>query len=141
MSERISSQGTLVKVKIGSPLAFTLIDGLSDFTRSGGTKTTLDGTALSDTAPVAVGGFPSAIEWNGTCFYDPADTTHIALKAAFDAATQLTFQVTLPADTPIVKYFLGEITDFGNYTLTRDSIVSCAIKVVQNGADSDTEPV
>ena len=126
-------------MKIGSPAAFTLIDGLSDFTRSGGTKTTLDATALSDTAPVAIGGFPSPIEWNGTVFYDPADTTHTTLLAAYNAGTELVFQVTLPADTPIVKYFDGEITDFGNYTLTRDSIVSCAIKVVQNGADRASE--
>lgn len=139
MSERISSQGTLVKVKTGSPLAFALVDGLSDFTRSGGTKSTLDATALSDTAPVAVGGFPSPIEWNGTVFFDPADTVHAALKTAYSAGTELVWQVTLPADTPIVRYFDGEITDFGNYTLTRDSIVSCAIKVVQNGADRTSE--
>jgi hypothetical protein len=139
--ELIPSQGSNLAVKIGSPLAFALVDGITTLSFSGGEKETINGTAISDTAPRGVGGFPSVMVGEGECNYDPNDPVHAALEAAQAAGTKLLFRVTLNAETPVVRYFDAEVTAFGNFSLAQNSIVSCPIRLVLDGGRRATESI
>lgn len=137
--ELIPTQGSQLEVKTGSPLAFALIDGIIDLQFSGGEKETINGTAISDSAPRGIGGFPSVVVAEGEVNYDPNDTVHAALEVAQAAGTKLLFKVTLNAETPIVRYFDAEVTAFGNFGLAQNSIVRCPIRLVLDGARRTTE--
>lgn len=135
----IPSQGTKLSIKMGSPLAFQLIDGITDLSKSGGEKETIQGTAISDTAPRSVGGFPSPEVWEGTANYDPNDVVHAELSAAKAAGTKRLFKLELNTSPAVVRYFDAEVTAFASFSASGGSIVSCPIRLAQDGALRATE--
>lgn len=130
----IPSQGTKLSIKMGSPLAYSLIDGITDLTKSGGEKETIPGTAISDTAPRSVGGFPSPEVWEGQCNYDPNDPVHAELEAAKAAGAKRLFKLELNTSPAFVRYFDAEVTAFASFSASGNSIVGCPIRLAQDGA-------
>lgn len=79
--------GTLFKYTVSA--ALTTIPGVGSASYSGGDRTDIPVTSISDEDEVMIGGRRSAKELSFPMYYDPADAGHVAMLAAYNAATSV----------------------------------------------------
>ena len=142
MADRISAQGIEYKVRVSTgPSVFTLIDGLTGFSPSGGEASEKNATAISDTTPRAIVGNKSPIVLAGECYLDPKDTVHQFLNTAYKNGTKITVKEILSDTADTTRYFQGFVKNFqliGSSTV--DGIYSTAISIVLDGDVLASEP-
>jgi hypothetical protein len=114
--------GTTLQIKISS--TFTTIPGCTDLSWDGFKRGERNATYLTSAAVVRKPGMPDYGSFKCKCFYDPNDTTHIAIVAKLlqSAATQSAalddFKL-IYADgfsTPANVTFSGFVSDFSQAT-------------------------
>lgn len=75
--------GTLFKYTVSSTL--TTIPGVGNISVSGGEKTDIEVTAISDEDQVFVGGRRTALEFSFPMYWDPTDAGQVAMLTAYNA--------------------------------------------------------
>lgn len=115
MAEKYAAFGTILKHGDGAdPEVFTGIAGIRSI---GGPALTID--TVDVTAHDSAGGFEEivpTIKRTGDMplevVFDPADATHIALKADFDARTRSNYEMVFPDAAPTTYEFAAYVTGF-----------------------------
>jgi len=79
--------GSTFEYTCGSPAALTVVKGVSGFTFSGGERGEIDVTGIDDEDQVTIGGRRAKRKASFKLFYDPAEASHAAMLASYDAAT------------------------------------------------------
>jgi hypothetical protein len=124
--------GTQLKVTISaSP---TLIPGVQSFSGPTGTKTTIEYTAISDTAKKKKGGKPDFGTVTFTIAWDPADTTHAYLLTAYNTAGSTdTFTILCSDAGAATMVFSGSVTGFA-WKFDKDAVSLVDVTVEVSGA-------
>lgn len=138
----ISSQNCTLKLATTdvNPRTFALIDGVTGLDGSGGERETLNATAISDSAPRSVVGFPSPEVFEGNVNYDPTDAVHVALKTAKAAGARKLFKLTYSdaAQTSVWRY--GYVAAFGMPSIQGNALVQSKLRIALDGAEMAAEP-
>jgi hypothetical protein len=125
-----SSQNTKLYWRT-APTVFALIDGITTLTGSGGERTTIPATAISDSESRSLPGMPSDRTFEGTVNYVPADVVHAALRAACKAGTKGTFKkVDSDGQT---DFFDATVVAFGMPSYSANQPRTCAFKLLLDG--------
>lgn len=96
----LESQGMTLKIGDGaSPEVFTAIGDISDISGPDGAATEIDVTTLDSTGKEFRMGLKDEGQVTFTCFYQPKDTQHAALRTARSNRTLTNFQLTF-TDSP-----------------------------------------
>lgn len=96
--------GTVFQYTVTATL--TTVPGVSSMAFSGGDRTDINVTAISDEDEVFIGGRRASRELSFTMFYDPTDAAQAAMLAAYDASSS----------TPVACSIVED--DAGDNTLT-----------------------
>lgn len=105
---------------------------------SGGKKTTIDYTAISDTARKKKGGKPDYGQFNFELAYDPADSAHEHFRSQYASAGSTDqFKIVLTTNPAKTVQFNGSITAF-DMSLAGDSIGKATGTIDLDGAWSFT---
>lgn len=90
-----SSAGTLFQINISG--TFTNVGGVESISGPTGEKTTIDTTALADTAATSVAGLPDYGEVTITCMDNPGDSGNARILTRFQASNVTdNFKLVLP---------------------------------------------
>lgn len=136
----VLTEGTKLFVKTGTPTpTFQLVDGITGLGRSGGGRTVLDGTALSDSAPRSTLGKRAPVQWEGTANFDPNDTVQAALTEAQGTGAMMVFRYEINSTPPFIRFFDGRVSAFGEWTATGEGLMTCRLGIAQDGADRTIE--
>jgi hypothetical protein len=94
-----SAAGTQLYISTtSSPVSYSAVPGVEGISGSGQVKNEIEVTAISDTAMKFVADLPSFGEFQFSLFWDPSETSHIALKTNFDATDGSTLQCKVAMD-------------------------------------------
>lgn len=116
-----------------TPVTWTQILEVKDFSPSGATVSEIDVTDLSSTAKEFRGGLMDNGSFTLNINYLETDPGQIAAKAAFSASTQKSFKVVDPVDT--VYTFDGYISNFNTIpTAAIDGVLTGTITVRISGS-------
>lgn len=122
------TDGTQLALKINN--VFTNVPGVQNLDGPSGTKTEIEGTALSDTAKSFKGGKPDYGSVTFDLAWDPADTTHAAILDSYKTAGSVDdWQITFPDAGAAAAAFSGAVMEFA-WKLAKDSpgLVSVRVK-------------
>lgn len=138
----ISSQGCqlLLATTDVNPRTFALIDGIVSLSGSGGERETVPATAISDTAPRTLTGFPSPEVFEGEVNIDPVDAIQAALVAAKQAGTRKLFKLKYSDAAATTKFRWGYVAAFGMPSIQGNSAVKTTLRITLDGAELTVEP-
>lgn len=126
-------QGSLLKYSTSAGGTYTLIPGVRGPKQTGAQATEIEYTAVSDTVKKKAVGLKDSGSFTFTLFYDPQDTVHLAMLAAYDAGTKWYFRYTFAAAAAKRAAFAGQIKTF-NYGGEVDNMHTREVEVTIDGA-------
>jgi len=135
----VPAHNTKLKVKIST--TFVEVVGVTTLSVSGWGTESIPTTHLSSTfktsRPSAV---PNAATLTGTLLFDPADSTHAALKAMSWTPTITDWQVVLADDDATTYQFSGYLNEFGLDFGDLDANVEAPFTITQAAAATVVTP-
>lgn len=125
--------GTQLKLDISG--TYTNVPGVEQITSSGGDKTTVDVTAISDTAAVEIGGKTIFGSLQIPLFWDPLDTVHQAIyTAAVTSGSTSNIKISFPTATARVMTCTGGHFKLSGLDLSKDAGGKMTFEYVMSGA-------
>lgn len=118
-------------VKWGSPLVE--INGVLEFTFSGGDRPTIDVTPISSVDAVTVLGRKTPTSAAMRLAWDPADTQHIALLAASTGVATFAFKLTLSDPGTADLTFTARVANFQPTLDSGDAALVVSVPLVLTG--------
>lgn len=137
-SPAISAQGITLGISDGIG-GFTQITGISTFNGPGGSAAVIDVTDLSSVAKEKRMGVPDEGSLSFTLRYNPAEASHIALRAARSAQTNTSFQLTFTDATNTTWTFFAYVTTF-TVQGGVDAVVEANVTLEINGEITENTP-
>lgn len=126
--------GTLLQMSAGSPVSYLTIRGVEGFQGPTASKPDIDVTAIDDTASQFLSGVPDYGNVTFDLFWDPADTTHQAIKAEFDEiGSRAYFQIVAADDGAAVGVFEGEVKGW-EHDFSKGAAAKVKVTVKLSGA-------
>lgn len=134
-SSALESQGMAIKISnMLSPVVFSTIPEVKDFTGPGGSAAVIDVTDLSSVAKQKRMGLADEGQLSFTINYIPADTQHSALRAARSARQETDFQILFTDESPSTTWdFSGFVTGFA-VSGAVDGVVEAQVTIEITGA-------
>ncbi len=126
--------GTLLQMSATSPVSYTTIRGVEGFQGPTASKPDIDVTAIDDTAAQFLAGIPDYGNVTFDLFWDPAESNHQTLKAAFDEVGSRTyFQIVASDSGAAVGLFVGEVKGW-EHDFSKGAAAKVRVTVKLSGA-------
>jgi hypothetical protein len=132
-SSAIPAQGTLLKIALGSPLAYETIAEISSFNGPGGSAQVIDVTDLSSTAKEKRMGLHDNGQLSFECNYLPGDAEHEALRDAKESGLIQSFQIAFTDNEDTVWQFSGFVIGFA-VSGAVDGVVKASVTIEISGS-------
>lgn len=138
--KRYIGKGALVKVNAnGDTTTFLTVGLCTSVTPPPQEKATIDCTAMEDTLAVAEQGIEQLSEFSFESLHDPADTSDDAVDTLYGSSASVMWQLlTMSGTTVWTKSFLGRVFAIVPTTIDGNGVQKRTVKVIRNGAITDT---
>lgn len=136
MAQAYSAAGSLLQFGSSSPVTYTTIPYVQGYTYGGSERPRIDVTPISASATETIPDIPGEQNISFDIAYDPDDTQHAALLAAYNAGTTLLYFRDRHDNTGACdEYFTGYVTQW-NRSAQKGSARMVSVVVTMTGAVS-----
>ena len=128
----VSSQGTKVYVKHTNN-TYVLIPGIQSGAAEGGESETVDVTAIDETSPATVAGFPSSQTYSFPIWWTPSNATHRLLDSYKSNSNNVAWKIVTTETANNTFYFNGQIISLPSaFSFEQNSALQKTLTVAVN---------